>query len=279
MKEQPFKDQVDKGYRFKFGKNWSAFLSTLTEERIEIAKQSLVEMLECNNLTGKTFLDVGCGSGLFSLAAMKLGATTYSFDFDPTSVRCCQFLKAKYFPQEKWIIQEGSILNKEYINSLGKFDIVYSWGVLHHTGNLLLALENVDLAVKEGGKLLIAIYNDQGKISEYWKKIKRIYNASFIGRVFIISIHLPVFFLKGLLGDIANLKNPIKRYKEYKRNRGMSIYHDWMDWLGGLPFEVASPEFIFEYYKNKNYSLIKLKSTISSRNNQFVFLNVGEVSF
>jgi 2-polyprenyl-6-hydroxyphenyl methylase/3-demethylubiquinone-9 3-methyltransferase len=124
MKEQEHKIQVKKGERFEFGKNWRAFLSTLTDEKIENAKKSLVEMLGYNDLTGKTFLDVGCGSGLFSLVAMKLGATVHSFDFDPDSVKCAQVLKDKYFPEGKWTIQEGSVLDKEFIRSLGKYDSI-----------------------------------------------------------------------------------------------------------------------------------------------------------
>ena len=153
--EQEFNNQVNKGDRFEFGKNWKAYLTNLTEVKIEIARQSLIEMLECNDLTGKTFLDIGSGSGLFSLAAAKLGAKVYSFDFDPNSVKCTQYLKERYYPKSSWVVEKGSILDKEYISSLGKFDIVYSWGVLHHTGNLHNALENADIAVKEKGKLHI----------------------------------------------------------------------------------------------------------------------------
>jgi 2-polyprenyl-6-hydroxyphenyl methylase/3-demethylubiquinone-9 3-methyltransferase len=271
MKEQEHKYQVQKGDRFEFGKNWESYLNTLTEEKIEIAKQSLVEMLGFNDLTGKTFLDVGCGSGLFSLSAMKLGAIVYSLDFDPYSVKCTQFLREKYFPQSKWTVQEGSVLDRAYIESLGKFDIVYSWGVLHHTGNLQGALENIDIPVKEKGKLFISIYNDQGRMSIIWRRVKKIYNANFIGKTFIILIYLPYFILRGVLGDLLKFKNPLKRYKEYKTTRGMSLYHDWFDWLGGLPFEVASPQTIFDYYKKKNYSLEKLKTTNTLGCNEFVF--------
>jgi 2-polyprenyl-3-methyl-5-hydroxy-6-metoxy-1,4-benzoquinol methylase len=271
MKEQEHKIQVQKGERFEFGKNWKAFLSVLTNDRIEIAKQSLVNMLGYDDLTGKTFLDAGCGSGLFSLVAVKLGATVYSFDFDPNSVKCTQFLKEKYFPQGKWTIQEGSVLNSDYISSLGKFDIVYSWGVLHHTGNLYGALEIIDRAVKENGNLFIAIYNDQGNISDRWKKVKRMYNSNFLGKALIVSVYIPYFFLRQLFSDLIRFKNPARRYKEYRRKRGMSLFYDWFDWLGGLPFEVASPEAIFEFYKKKNYSLIKLKTNNNLGCNEFVF--------
>jgi 2-polyprenyl-3-methyl-5-hydroxy-6-metoxy-1,4-benzoquinol methylase len=271
MEEKGFRDQVIEGERFEFGKNWRVYLNGLTDEKIEIAKQSLADMLECNDLEGKKFLDVGCGSGLFSLAATKLGASVHSLDFDPYSVRCTELLRERYPSQNEWVIQEGSILNKDYIASLGIFDIVYSWGVLHHTGNMQRALENVQIPVKEKGKLFIAIYNDQGKASLRWKKIKKIYNSGALGKAFIISVFFSYFFLRGLAADILRFKNPAKRYADYKKRRGMSMVRDWYDWLGGYPFEVASPEAIFEYYKKNNYKLTRLKTTSGWGCNQFVF--------
>ena len=155
--------EVASGERFEFGKNWAAFLSVLDDERIATAEDSLKEMLECEDLQGKKFLDIGSGSGLFSLAARRLGATVHSFDFDPNSFACTQELRRRYFPGDAdWRIEQGSALDSKYLESLGKFDIVYSWGVLHHTGEMWKALENATLPVGAGGKLFVAIYNDTG---------------------------------------------------------------------------------------------------------------------
>ena len=78
--------EIRQGERFEFGKNWSQFLSHLNDSRIAEAEQSLRNMLEVDDLCGKRFLDIGSGSGLFSLAARRLGASVYSFDYDPRSV-------------------------------------------------------------------------------------------------------------------------------------------------------------------------------------------------
>jgi 2-polyprenyl-6-hydroxyphenyl methylase/3-demethylubiquinone-9 3-methyltransferase len=122
-------NEVAQGERFEFGKNWSQFLRVLDEERILKAEESLREMLEATSLQGKTFLDIGSGSGLFSLAARRLGAKVHSFDFDTNSFACTSELRRRFFSDdENWKVEQGSVLDRNYIAALGKFDIVYSWG-------------------------------------------------------------------------------------------------------------------------------------------------------
>src|SRR6266581_9697805 len=157
--------------RFEFGENWKSFLRVLNDERIAVAEDSLRQMLEVESLAGKSFLDVGSGSGLFSLAAMRLGARrVHSFDFDSQSVACTRELKCRYFPDVgHWMIEQGNVLDSAYLARLGQFDVVYSWGVLHHTGNLWQALENVAPLCADGGTIALAIYNDQGTASRRWR--------------------------------------------------------------------------------------------------------------
>ncbi len=268
-----FSQEIKQGKRFEFGQNWQNYLSVLNEERIVEAEHSLKQMLTLEGLAGKNFLDIGSGSGLFSLAARRLGAKVYSFDYDPASVACTQELKRLYYPEDlDWTISKGSVLDIDYLISLGQFDIVYSWGVLHHTGNIWKALENVDLLVRNGGLLFISIYNDQGNQSKRWRFVKQIYCSSFIGKVLLSTIFISYRILVKLVIDILRLRNPIKEYTDYQKSRGMSWIYDWFDWLGGLPFEVAKPEEIFNFYKTRGYSLEKLKTCAGGHGcNEFVF--------
>ena len=140
------------GERFEFGANWIQFLNVLNDERINLAEQSLLNMLGVSNLKGKRFLDISSGSGLFSLAARRLGATVHSFDYDPQSVACTVELKRRYYLNDPdWTVEQGSALDKDYLQTLRQWDIVYSWGVLHHTGAMWKALENVVPLVRGGG--------------------------------------------------------------------------------------------------------------------------------
>ena len=163
--------------RFEFGENWKSFLKLLDQERIDRAIDSLQEKLQIENFQDKRLLDLGCGSGLFSLAAHQMGADVVSIDFDPSSVQCTEELRKRFGNEnKKWIIQRGSALDAGYMRSLGEFDIVYSWGVLHHTGDMNQAILLASERVIEGGRFMIAIYNDQGQVSIRWHRIKRLYH-------------------------------------------------------------------------------------------------------
>jgi 2-polyprenyl-3-methyl-5-hydroxy-6-metoxy-1,4-benzoquinol methylase len=273
MEKKSHQEQIRSGQRFEFGENWTRFLGVLDDERIAEARKSLVAMLGTESLDGISFLDIGSGSGLFSLAALSLGAKVTSFDFDPKSVACARELKRRYFPDDPdWTILEGSVLDRNFLASLGQHDLVYSWGVLHHTGSMWAALENVAPSVAPGGRLFIAIYNDQGRASRVWTAVKRLYCSGLVGRLLVQAIYIPYFFLPAFGWDLLKLRNPFRRYTEYKRQRGMSKVHDWYDWLGGYPFEVAKPEEIFDFYRKKGFELRRLISCAGGLGcNQFVF--------
>jgi len=265
--------EVKSGQRFQFGENWAHFLRALDESRIVTAEQSLKTMLGRESLAGLSFVDVGSGSGLFSLAARRLGATVLSFDFDPQSVQCAAALRSRYFSNDSsWTIHEGSALDAGFIEGLGQFDIVYSWGVLHHTGNMWKGLDLVTRLVGPSGQLFIAIYNDQGYISRRWARIKKLYCSGRLGRSIVKAICIPYFVLPPLLLDLVKLRDPTRLYREYRRERGMSKLHDWYDWLGGYPFEVARPEEIFDFYTGRGFLMERMTTCGGGLGcNQFVF--------
>ena len=264
MSVDDFRAEVKSKQRFEFGKNWKAFLTKLNNTKITEAENSLKKMLGTKSLAEKTFLDVGSGSGLFSLAAKNLGAKVLSFDFDQSSVWCTSELKERFYKKDNdWKVLQGSVLDKEFLASLGKFDYVYSWGVLHHSGNMWKALDNVIDLVKDEGILFIALYNRQQFASRYWSIIKKIYNKFPFTRPIWFLIH----FLYPTLPSLA-----LKYLYNKKIPRGMSAYYDLLDWLGGYPFEVSTPTEIFNFYKKNGFVLTQLKTVGGKLGcNEFVF--------
>jgi 2-polyprenyl-6-hydroxyphenyl methylase/3-demethylubiquinone-9 3-methyltransferase len=271
--------EIQRGQRFEFGKNWQRFLSVLNDQRIAEAEKSLRAMLETESLSGKSFLDIGSGSGLFSLAAMRLGAArVHSFDYDLGCVECTRELKRRYFPDAgNWSIERGSVLEPPYLAGLGQFDFVYCWGVLHYCGNMWQGMENIVPLVACKGKLFIAIFNDQGLVSELWLKIKSTYNRLPNGLKFLVL--WPAFVrLWGptMIRDLV-LGRPFRTWRTYGERRGMSAWHDVVGWVGGYPCEVAKPEEILGFYKKRSFNLLKLKTCGGGHGcNEFLLMNCAE---
>lgn len=262
------------GQRFAFGDNWAKFLELVDEDRIENAERSLADMLEVEDLQGKTFLDVGCGSGLFSLAAHRLGADVRSFDYDPLSVACTRELKRRFGGDTReWIVEEASALDEDYAAGLGEHDVVYSWGVLHHTGAMWRALENTSRMVAPGGKLFIALYNDQGRGSRRWLMVKKAYNALPGALRWLVllpgfaRLWGPTFLRDSLKG------RPLSTWSQYAAaGRGMSPWRDVVDWVGGLPFEVARPQEVLDFCRERGFQLKRLETAGAGHGcNEFVF--------
>jgi 2-polyprenyl-3-methyl-5-hydroxy-6-metoxy-1,4-benzoquinol methylase len=269
-------EEVRARARFEFGKNWSRFLALVNEDRIARAANSLKHWLEVQDLEGKSFVDIGSGSGLYSLAARRLGARVHSFDYDPQSVACTAELRRRYFAGDpSWTIDEGSALDVNYLKSLGTFDVVYSWGVLHHTGQMWQALDNVQGSVAPSGKLFIAIYNDMGSQSTRWRAIKRTYNK--LPKPFRLPFALIVMTpseTKSLLRALASLRmgEYMRSWIEVSPERGMSRRRDLVDWVGGYPYEVAKPEEIFDFYRARGFTLTRMQcGGVGLGCNQFLF--------
>ena len=270
------RQEVSAGDRFEFGKNWQAFLSSVDEPRIRAAEASLLSMLRCHDLTGRTFLDIGCGSGLFSLAARRQGARVHSFDFDADSVACARELRRRYTGDDAagWTIEQGSVLDRDYMAALGQSDIVYSWGVLHHTGRMWDAVAAACRAVGPEGMLFIALYNDLGTKSRRWRAIKKLYNRLPRPLRPLLTAATIAPEEGKALARLTISGRPLEYLKLWTRHgdRGMNRWRDAVDWVGGYPYEVATPEAVFDFCRERGFTLKSLKcGGVGLGCNEFVF--------
>jgi SAM-dependent methyltransferase len=261
---------------FSFGKNWQNFLKWLDDTKIEAAKKYLVHFIGGQEkIAEKDIIDFGSGSGLMSLCYVLLGAKkVVSIDIDDASIACTEFLRKKYkIGEDKWEIRKWSVLDKEFVTTLGKFDIVYSWWVIHHSGDMWRGLENIVSLVREKWYLYVAIYNDSKVLLEwtspFWVKTKRLYSSSHLLRPIMKWIYTTYL----MLGLLAYGKNPISYIKNYRENalRGMDFFIDIEDWLGGYPYEYASYEEMTNFYTQKGFSLVKWVRVRSIACNEFLF--------
>ncbi|MCI0540997.1 MAG: class I SAM-dependent methyltransferase [Verrucomicrobiales bacterium] len=258
---------------FSFGKNWQAFLNQcMSAEREQAARASLQEFLEVPDLRNRSFLDIGCGSGLFSLAAHKLGASRIvSVDKDPFAVACTERLRESAGRPGGWSVMEGSVLDDDFMARLEPADIVYAWGSLHHTGEMWKAIRNAGNRVRPGGAFYLAIYNRSfgRQSSEHWLKVKERYNRA--GNFSKRLMEWQFVLRNAVLPNLVRGKNPLREIRQRAR-RGMDFWVDVRDWLGGLPYEYASVDEVFRFCSHElGMQLDNIRSTHTTGCNEFLF--------
>ncbi len=238
---------------FSFGKNWRSFIDTVDEGALSSAIDDIKRWVP-DSVLKLRILDIGCGSGIHSYAFWKLGAAeVVSFDYDQYSVEATKRAWEIAGCPQNWKIQQGSVLDEQFLKSLGQFDFIYSWGVLHHTGHMWDAIKNaITIPVKETTEIWIALYQNKSSYASDIALKEKYNKKGFFGKK-IMELQEIIKIMKARRRKGLN---PLK-WNE-KRGRGMSTYYDIVDWLGGLPYEVATREEVDLFFKeNGNWYLQK----------------------
>ncbi len=271
---------------YEFGKNWTRYVKrSFSDERVEIAKRHILTLIGRNDLNGLDFLDIGCGSGIHSLAAFRAGAARIlSFDYDPDSVTATGIVRQVAGEPANWVVERGDVLDDDYIDSLGKWNFVYSWGVLHHTGDVWRALANAQKTVADGGLFYIALYSaDVQTDPEFWLKIKQEYNSAGPWKRWRMEWWYVWTYVMDR--NVRLFRYLILRIIRHRFGRGMSFFADVRDWLGGWPMQFVHDKDVVDYLeKNHAFKLAKIKTGdactefLFTRQDQTIASVQGEIS-
>ena len=238
---------------FAFGANWRDFAGTIGEGAVEMARESLARLLATDDLAGRGFLDVGCGSGLSSLAALGMGAALVrAVDIDPESTRTTSRLLERFAPDGEWRARIASVFDLDP-ESTGTFDIVYSWGVLHHTGAMEEAVRRTARFVAPDGVFVLALYR-KTPCCGLWRLETRLYSRSpRLVQGIIAGVYRAVYSCALL----ATLRSPRAYARDFRNKRGMSWTHDIHDWLGGYPYESISEAEVESLAKDMGFRILR----------------------
>lgn len=252
MEESKSVDMSGSEAHFSFGDNWASYAELISSRRIEQAKRDLARLLDRDSLAGCTFLDIGCGSGLHVLAALLLGAKeAVAIDLDPQSVATTKSTLARFDGVGHWDVVRADILRSPFHEK--QFDIVYSWGVLHHTGAMRDALVKAGALVKPGGLLTVALYR-KTPFCGIWRRIKKWYAFAGVNRQRLAQSAYIAIFALALRARGRRLTEYVKNYES---RRGMDFYHDVHDWLGGYPYDSIAPEDLRELMSGLGFTEVR----------------------
>jgi 2-polyprenyl-6-hydroxyphenyl methylase/3-demethylubiquinone-9 3-methyltransferase len=259
---------------FSFGRNWLKFVDGLDDRRVALAEESLRRSFGGHPLAGETFLDLGSGSGLFSLAALRSGAAAVvSVDVDANSVLCAEELRRREGAPERWTVLRGSVLDDGFRATLEPASRVYSWGVLHHTGDMWRALEHALALVAPNGLFALALYNPPRRPHVHLA-LKRTYNRLPAP----VRPAMAAAYGGAVLAYKAGVQrvHPVRHVREYAENaRGMSFWRDVEDWLGGLPWEYATSGEVTSFVEARGFAVVDVQEQGAGGNNEYLLQNIG----
>jgi SAM-dependent methyltransferase len=240
--------------KFDFGSNWNSFFKKVNEQNIQKSIDSILELCPKEIVAGKSVIDIGCGSGINSIAFERIGARTVSaVDVDKGCLDTTNEMILRFTNAQKFQVFHCDILETEKLPN-SKFDLVYSWGVLHHTGNMNLAIMNSIKLVNQSGYLFIALYRKTA-FCDYWRFAKRTYVKSPI-------VLQKLYFLLAVMSFIPydcirGKVMPSTLIKSYSSSRGMNYFTDIRDWLGGYPYESIKSHDLETLIESQGFKLIK----------------------
>jgi 2-polyprenyl-3-methyl-5-hydroxy-6-metoxy-1,4-benzoquinol methylase len=263
---------VNREKRFEFGRNWRQFVDRhYSQEAVDVSRAHILDFMKRPDLKGLSVIDIGCGSGIHSMAIFQAGAAAiHSFDYDPTSVEATTIVRDKAGSPPHWSVEQGSALDESYMRTLATYDLVYSWGVLHHTGDVWKAIDLAAERVRPGGLFYIALYSadvQKDPTPEFWLDVKRTYVSSgWLRRRYMDFWYVWRFMMHR---NPARIPVVLKRMHDHGKTRGMNMFTDIRDWLGGWPMEFVWDADAIRFCEQRGLALKEIST--GEANTEFLF--------
>lgn len=216
--------------------------------KIEKQIEFLNKLIGRDNIENKIVLDAGCGTGIAAISFKKLGANkVIGIDISKKSLLTAKKLAEEAGVKLKFIT--GDLLN---LPLKGNFDIIHSFGALHHTGDTKGAFANLINLLGENGQFYLALYwrTRLTFLHQFIRKILRLLPES-------AWEPISKFITKFMVG-------------KKKTQRGFDGYGEALDWLCVPHRDHYRPEEIKKWFKEYNMQselLVKQTGRFKSTSN------------
>lgn len=153
---------------------------------------------------GKSMLEIGLGAGTDFLQWVRAGALAHGIDLTEQSIEHVRRRLAVYGLEAR-DLRVSDAENLPYPDN--HFDLVYSWGVIHHSPNTVRALEEIVRVLKPGGVMKIMIYNRHSLHTYYrWVYYALLRGKPFKSLAWVLFHHMESQGTKGYtLREVADI--------------------------------------------------------------------------
>jgi ubiquinone/menaquinone biosynthesis C-methylase UbiE len=151
-----FDQSLEKSTSNLYSDLWKDFdINTLTEESLQLLRRRLPQDFIAESVQGKNVLDMGCGSGRYSIALARTGAQqVVGVDFQAKAFHSARMWCQEHSQPVEFIA--GDVLSLPTSDRC--FDFIFCNGVLHHTKSIRKGLEELSRVLKPSGKAFLYIY-------------------------------------------------------------------------------------------------------------------------
>jgi len=157
------------GTEYAIGKKYSReYFDSMEKHRYEVEPE-ILSFAEFGKYKGKKILEVGVGAGTDFLQWVRLGAKAYGIDLTEEGIENVK-KRLKIYKLKAKELKKADCENIPYKDN--SFDLVYSWGVIHHTPDTEKALSEIIRVCKKGGECKIMVYHRRSLVA-LWQWLKR----------------------------------------------------------------------------------------------------------